>query len=527
MKTKNLLLFLGLTLLSVNSYSQIKQETTPLTIVLVMDGLRPDAITKEHMPNLYKLQQDGVKYTNSHAAVPTVTRVNSPSLATGFYPETHGIMSNSIFIEDVNPNNSISTGNYKNLIKVDSVSNGKLLYAKSIGEILQKNGLTYVAISSGSSGSAFLLNHTVSKGNGYLVNPGLNNNGFAAIPNNVGQIIKSKFGNPPIKNDNQTYNPSVDWVENILFDYVLPEIKPTVVYNWFTEPDHSQHHFGTGSKEYYNALKNNDKHVGLLVNKLIELDLYNNSNIIVTSDHGMNEDTLSLNLNESCIEAGIDPNDFIIASSGESLLLHVKNHDKTLIKKIVKHLQSQDWVGAIFTEHSKDPDNKDLNPYGFVEGTFSLDLIHGNHPIRRPDIFFNYQWSSNNNEHGISGTSFKNTNGTAKKLGNGGGHGNLSPACINNTLVTWGKDFKSGIQIHNPVGIVDITPTVLNILDINTSIKFDGRVLEEALVNGPDPEKIIIESKTYRVRTNDTNYEASLQISTKENHWYVDKAWRN
>ncbi len=61
--------------------------------------------------------------------------------------------------KEVNPMGSVSTGNYKNLMKIDSVSNGNLLYVKSIGEILQQNNLKYVAISSGSTGSAYLLNH--------------------------------------------------------------------------------------------------------------------------------------------------------------------------------------------------------------------------------------------------------------------------------------------------------------------------------------------------------------------------------
>jgi arylsulfatase A-like enzyme len=266
----------------------------------------------------------------------------------------------------------------------------------------------------------------------------------------------------------------------------------------------------------------------LLLNKLKELGLHKRVNIIVTSDHGMNEDVQSINLKESCKNAGINPDDIIIASSGETLLLHVKDHDKIKIKRIVEHLQSKNWVGAIFTEALSEIGQEEelVNPYGFIEGTFSLDLIRANHLERKADIIFNFHWSSINNEFGISGSSLKNTNGKPQKLDEGGGHGNISPSCINNTLIAWGTNFKTSVKINNPSGIVDITPTVLNILKINTDVAFDGRILEEAIINGIDPQKIIIESKTYTVQTKDQKYRAAVQISKIDKHWYVDKGWR-
>lgn len=505
-----------------------QSDSKVITIVLIMDGLRPDAVTHENMPNLFKLQNEGVKFTNSHAAIPTVTRVNSASLASGYYSGSHGIMSNSIFFEKINPTGSISTGDYKIMQKMDSISNGNLLTVKSIGKILYENNKKYVVLSSGSTGSAYLLNHHVNKGYGYIINPEFDNGNNPAIPYKMGLEINKQFEKPPVKNGNSTYNTSVDWVENVLYKYVLPKIKPDVVYNWFTEPDHSQHQFGTGSKEYYQAIKNNDKHVGLLIETLKNLGLYERTNIIVTSDHGMNDEIQSINLEETLRNEDINPDDFVIASSGETVLLYVKDHDKEKIKKIVEILQSKNWIGAIFTDVISNKMNKEdsINPYGFVEGTFSLDLIHANHPQRKPDILFNYHWTSDINENGISGTSYRNTSGNPKKINNRGGHGNMSPACINNTLIAWGKDFKSGIEINNPSGIVDISPTILDILNIESDNKFDGRVLKEALIDGPDHQKVLMESKTYSVATKNKKYQAAVKISKIGNFWYVDKGWR-
>jgi predicted AlkP superfamily pyrophosphatase or phosphodiesterase len=63
-------------------------------IVFVVDGLRPDAITAEDTPTLYRLRAEGVEFASSHAVFPTVTRVNAAAIATGSQPGTNGIVGN-------------------------------------------------------------------------------------------------------------------------------------------------------------------------------------------------------------------------------------------------------------------------------------------------------------------------------------------------------------------------------------------------------------------------------------------------
>ena len=54
--------------------------------VMVWDGMRPDLISPELTPNLWRLTQSGVRCLDSHAVFPTVTRINSASLSTGCSP---------------------------------------------------------------------------------------------------------------------------------------------------------------------------------------------------------------------------------------------------------------------------------------------------------------------------------------------------------------------------------------------------------------------------------------------------------
>ena len=123
-----------------------------LIIMFIVDGLRPDLINLEDTPNIYELMQNGVFFEKSHAVFPTVTRVNSAAIATASYPIHSGIVSNSIFIPDMDSISSFSTGEYHNLLEMNELTNGNLLLSKTWAQRLIKKGFKPAAISPGSTG---------------------------------------------------------------------------------------------------------------------------------------------------------------------------------------------------------------------------------------------------------------------------------------------------------------------------------------------------------------------------------------
>jgi hypothetical protein len=133
-------------------------------LLIVLDGLRPDYVTPDIMPNLHALGQKGVVFENHHSVYPTVTRVNSSSISTGAYAERHGILGNSVFFPRVNAERFLDTGQKADLEKIQVDQDGVLLTATTIGEVLQAQGRTALAVGAGTSGAAFLLNHKVAGG---------------------------------------------------------------------------------------------------------------------------------------------------------------------------------------------------------------------------------------------------------------------------------------------------------------------------------------------------------------------------
>ena len=66
-------------------------------IVIVWDGLRPDVIDPADVPNLARLRDGGVDFTDNHSTYPTFTMMNAASLATGAFPEATGYYGNTLW----------------------------------------------------------------------------------------------------------------------------------------------------------------------------------------------------------------------------------------------------------------------------------------------------------------------------------------------------------------------------------------------------------------------------------------------
>ncbi len=78
-------------------YAQEETQKDIRTLVVFFDGLRPDYITEQNMPNLYAFSKLGCYGKQHHSVFPTVTRVNGVSLSSGSYPGTHGLMGNTVY----------------------------------------------------------------------------------------------------------------------------------------------------------------------------------------------------------------------------------------------------------------------------------------------------------------------------------------------------------------------------------------------------------------------------------------------
>jgi len=473
-------------------------QSVPTThLVIVVDGLRPDYVTPEGMPRLFRLGQRGIVFNAHHSVFPTVTRVNSSSFVTGAYPETHGLLGNTIYIPGVDAVKGLDTGVRENLEKVERAE-GHLLTAPTLAEILRPAGKTLMVVSSGSSGAAYLLNHTA--GNGTTIHTEF------VRPATFAARASAALGPVPEKampNDAQNRY-AIDAYVKVGLD----DLRPDVTLMWLNDPDGTAHAKGIGHEMSRRSLALVDAGIGHIEDTLRAKGLLDRTNIIVTSDHGFSTHTGELKLAQ-LVEPFAKPmsdgsKDIAVA---EGAIYLRSGHDSARVAAIVAALQRRPEVGAIFTRPAPGRPSE-----GSVPGTLSFNVARWNH-ARSGDILVSANWTDKANDAGYKGT-------TAQ--GGVAGHGTSSPYDIHNTLIAAGPSFREGAISEVPTGNVDIAPTLLRLLGLPIPATMTGRVIEEGLRNGPSPASMRVEHSREQARSADGGYEVTANLSSVAGHRYLD-----
>ncbi len=489
-----------------------------LVMVLVIDGLRPDFVTPELMPSLHRLKTEGVWYANAHSVFPTVTRVNAASISTGLLPSRHGIVSNAVFLPEYSAA-VLSNGDYQNLLKLGEANGGRIVGPKSLHEYLREASLPFVALSSGSTGNAVLLNPTAPYGDGRLVNPGFEDGKRVAFPDSLNTDLLAKFG--PAKGGREG-DEAFLWTERVLREYVLGTLKPRVIVDWMGRADSAQHQFGAGSPEGLAALRLVDAQIGLLLEQLRELGLANRTNLIVTSDHGFDYEP------RADVLAPLRESEFadkvVTDNAGGTTLLYVKGRDAATIERLAEKFQANRMTNAVFVAGNRPEGGtlacKEGAVKGFAPGTFALELAGECLPGRGPDLVITHAWSGEPNPFGIPGKQWvPGREGQAARHG----HGGLNPYVTRSTLLAAGPDFRQGMVTEVPAGNQDIAPTVLALAGLSPGQTLDGRVLREAFRAGAVSA---VKSATQHLRVATDGFCSELEISHAYKQRYLDLARR-
>jgi arylsulfatase A-like enzyme len=464
-------------------------------VVIVVDGLRPDFVTPKIMPRLSALGQRGVVFSAHHSVFPTVTRVNASSMATGVYPETHGLLGNNIYIPALNALSSLSTGQRDALESVARAT-GRLLTTPTLGELMQKARKTLMTVGSGSSGALFLLDTT---GAGVAVHQDYSR------PPALGARVTERLGAPPAH-----AVPNAALNKRAFDAYLtlgLDEIHPDVTFMWISDPDTTAHAKGNGTPVTLQSLALVDAGIGRVEDTLRTRGLLDRTNLIVVSDHGFSSHTDELSL-----EALVAPfaktlrdgsKDIIVA---EQAVYFRGGAEPSRVASVVSALQKRPTVGAIFTR----PAGRGAE--GVVPGTLSFDVIRWNH-ARAGDILVSANWSDKANAAGLRGTTTEN--GVA-------GHGTSSPFDVHATLIAAGPDFKEHATSDVPTGNVDLAPTLLKLLGLPVPETMTGRVIEEGLRTGPGTVPGGVAKSTETVKTPDGSYVLTAHFSSAAGHRYLD-----
>ena len=477
-------------------------------VVVVWDGMRPDFISEETTPTLWKLAREGVSFRNHHPVYPSATMVNGTAMVTGVYPGKSGLIANYVYRPDIEAHDAIAVESPAVVKKGDQLSNGKYISVPTIAELVQRAGGRTAVASAKTVG--LLLDRSVGIG------PAKNCTTLfagSALPDGVLTRIAAALGPFPsarLQKDR--------WTTKAVTDFVWKDGVPAFTMLWLGEPDLTQHETAPGAPSALAAIKSSDENLAAVVSALDQQEVRKTTDVFVVSDHGFSTIGRSVDLRKILKDSGFvaktefddepKPGDIMLVGNGGSVLFYVVGQDATVTRRLVEFLQQSDFAGVIFTKQG-------------LPGTFHLNDAKIDNP-HAPDVVMAFRWNDSKNQFGAPGM----IDADWQRAAGEGTHATLSRFDMHNTLVAAGPDFRRGQIDDLPTGNVDLAPTILHILGIETAQGMDGRVLSEAMVNvdqvaaGRKTETKTIEAKKdFAAGT----WRQSLRISRLGSTIYLDE----
>lgn len=246
MSRKKLFVCLVLTLfagvfLTLPAQQPIK-DLKPTVILVSMDGFRYDYIDKFAPPTIARLAKQGVRAKWMIPSFPTKTFPNHYTVATGLYPQNHGLVENNVY----------DFGTVFTMSKFDEVTNPRWWLGEPIWVTAEKQGqhaASYFFVGTGTE----IADHMPSYWRHY--------NGRVPPEMRVDKLL--------------------EWLDKPVHE------RPTMLTLYFSDTDDVGHEFGPEAEETKYSALNVDRYIERLIQGLQTRKIDKNVNVILVSDHGM------------------------------------------------------------------------------------------------------------------------------------------------------------------------------------------------------------------------------------------------
>jgi len=366
----------------------------PYTILISFDGFRWDYLHRGLTPNIDTLQQNGISAISLKPSYPSITFPNHISIISGKYPENHNIIANFFY----NPSKKKKYAIYDTI----EVRNPEWYNCEAFWQTANKNGIKTASY-------------------------------FWPYSD-----VNDKAKRPFIYKKYEHLFPYEKRIDSIISWLQLPSnIRPKFITLYFDATDTYGHKYGPKSAKIDSVIQKLDFLTGILIKKLRKINLYDSTNIILVSDHGMAEIKGVINISNT-----LKKYDYEKIASGTFFTLKSKDY-----KKIYNELKKNENNYKIFL--------KNEIPYwlNFKNAKYLGDiLIIPEIGYIITDVMDEYEaklkashgWDNNNIEmHGI--------------------------------FVACGPSFKNNYHIGT-VSNVDIYPMLCKIYNLKYNHKIDGKL---------------------------------------------------
>jgi len=415
-------------------------------VVVICDSLRNDLLGPS-TPTLTILEQSGTRALQARAVFPSTTRVSAASVATGCYPEQHGLLGNTMILPEAEGLVARSVGKPEFREQLHAAT-GAYLRVPTLAQRLKARGTTAI-YSNVSPGAAYFFDPEC---HGYVFHrAGSYAPGGKALSGDQGLEISSGAAGDA--------HMTSRFSEHLLADEHL-----VLGVLWLSEPDASGHAVPLGSARHQQAIRSADTCVAQVLETVSQLrERGEDVLLMVGSDHGMVTITNQVNIGHALVEAGFKAapysRDIVVAPNGTAAVLGF-NDDYPHRETLLTWLAQQPWVGEMAA-------GGELADWGMPDSPSSR-------------IAISMAGDDARNAEGLPGTAWYAVDPSEDKdyIGQGQ-HGGRHLRERHSFLIIQGGDFAPSAQITQTVSLVDYAPTILRHLNLPAE-GMQGRPLQLA-----------------------------------------------
>jgi predicted AlkP superfamily pyrophosphatase or phosphodiesterase len=310
-------------------------------VIVICDSLRADLITAADAPFLSELGQRSARFANHTSVFPSTTRTSAASIATGCLPARHGLLGNTMALDEGEGLVCLSVGKPDFRDRLHAAT-GRTLHMPTLAERVSRAGKAAIAISNVSPGAAYFLDPD---GYGWVYNPA-GSFGPGRRPLSAAEgldITKGAAGD--------------DAATERFCQEVLRRRAPALALLWLSEPDFTGHHTPLGSPAHRAAIASADANVQRVAETISTLDPTGERILfIVGSDHGMETVDETIDLDGLLIDAGLKrgpaSSEIVVAPNGSAALFYFAEPAGALVLEVARFLEAQDWVDRTFAGHN-------------------------------------------------------------------------------------------------------------------------------------------------------------------------------
>ncbi len=379
----------------------LQAQSQPYVILISFDGFRWDYVDRGITPNFDYIREHGVSAKSLRPCFPSKTFPNHLSIITGMYPEHHGIISNHFWDYFNNTHYSLGDSN--------AVKNAIWYKGEAFWETAERQGIK--------TASYFW----------------------------PGSEVSLPYRHPTYYYKYEHLKPYRERVDGVIDWLKLPYNKrPRFITSYFDATDTYGHKYGPDAPQTNTAIARLDSILGYYFKQLKEINLFDSTDIIVVSDHGMTNisDQKVVNIEKILSGLGYKQND-----NGPFMMIEPEQGS---LEAVYKRLKDNE-------EHYTAYKREDVPAYFH----FSDNPLIG-----RIVIIAENGWSLETDK------SFENM----KKYGERGNHGYDNYWMdMNGIFYALGPSFKNNYRVGT-VNNIDIYPLLCKIFNVLPNALIDGKL---------------------------------------------------